>query len=116
MDLTQRKLMRAISQNLSLRQIKGRRFEEERDHEAFLREIANISDAKELAVATLVMLCESEKPDFIDRAILVAVVDFLDDAIGVPKNDEPKQRLIDLLKMYPNSAQQYRKWADSWYG
>ena len=85
----------------------------------FLLDIA-LSDppVKDVAVRALTDLCDKDAPDY-DAVVCVAIIQWLDEVIGAPKEDpRAERRMRDLFAAVrqPCSAPEYANWVDSWYG
>lgn len=75
------------------------------------------STPKELAANALVELCVGDTGQM-DRAVCASVVQFLEQELGTPcENQAQMQRIVDLLHMTkkPANREQYLQWANDWY-
>ena len=72
----------------------------------------------EVAARSLDTLCICAKGRM-DFAVCVAIVKFLDETMGAPKQDPTmERRLKDLTNILaePGTLEKYRRWATTWYG
>jgi hypothetical protein len=105
----------SISHAILILGVRPRTFNSLRDYEAFLNEATNITDPREVAILALRRLLAGRMDDP-DKAVAIAVTQFLDETLGVPPEDaDGRLRLRAILEIIPNTDKQYRIWIDSWY-
>lgn len=79
--------------------------------------LAHAETVEEMAVAALLELCAHDN-NRLDFVVCIAIVSFLDETLGIPRQDaDNHQRISDLakiLKSQPTDAA-YRGWINSWY-
>jgi hypothetical protein len=72
---------------------------------------------KEIAVRALDQLCEGDKRQN-DRVVCLAVISFLDETLGRPKEDTDRSlRLKDLAQLVSGSTPpgEFERWVETWY-
>ncbi len=72
---------------------------------------------RKIAARALVELCQSP-PNLLDGVVCIAVIDFLDESIGAPQQDETRaRRAKDLHQLVADSATHsaYLGWIEAWY-
>lgn len=105
----------SISQALSLLGVNFRYFRDECVYDEFLQEVDALTDASAIALLALTRLCDGSQRT-IDKAVMVAVVEYLDSNLR-PDPKQPKEaRLRALLKKYPSDEYGYADWINVWYG
>lgn len=105
----------SVSQAMKLLGVEWRFFLEQCDYYQLLDEIDRFDDAQTIAVHALLNLCDGSSRT-IDKAVMVAVVEYLDTVLHPNPRQSTETRLRALLKLYPSDAHGYADWASIWYG
>jgi hypothetical protein len=72
---------------------------------------------KQIVASALEQLCPRDRSDF-DKILCMAMVDFLDEMLGPPRDDPEKMtrlRALAEIIIHPGLRHEYLKWADSYY-
>lgn len=84
----------------------------------FLLDVAQTDHSvKEVAIRALNDLCDNDTRDY-NAVICVAIIRWLDEMVGAPKEDpHAERRMSDLFALVCQqcTARAYADWVDSWY-
>jgi len=110
---------RCVSNACSVTHVQFGKFASERGLNDFEIDTFSVDrHPNEIATLAIDQLCIKDKGPM-DRVVCLAVVDFLDKTIGVPREDDDRylrlRALADIL-VNPGTYEAYLQWAESWYG
>jgi len=94
-----------------------RAFLRDRGVSDFLLELKDEDDVITIAGLAFTQLCDEEIVSY-TYVVLTAVIHLLDNQLQKPKDDPQLRRLRDLLQLAEERGDldQFRRWAETWYG